>query len=163
MTGLLKRLIPLHEARVRRAQRKLHEDTLAHEQALQHQLETAAAVLALQNAQNLQRQRGMQAQSSSVLAQAGLAYAAVLGEKAKGGAARAVLAEESSRSALEKARVSREEYLRRARANQVIGQASDEQLRQLAIAKAHQEELRLEDEFSSAWTARRAALSEGAP
>lgn len=155
MTVLLKHLLPLHDARERRAQRQFHEDTLAHERALLAQISAASLVVRLQGARDRAREDVLSSATSADMAMAGFQHAELLSTQATSAIVQVEQAEQFTLTALQKVRASRQAYTHRVRVNQMVKKASNEQLRQLAIARAHAEEVRNEDEYACIWTSKR--------
>jgi ribosomal protein L20 len=154
MTALLKRLLPLHDVRQRRAQRQFHEDSLAHEQALSDQMQASKIVVGLQQSKDKELHQLLSSELQAAEAQAGVEYAAYLTVQTDLARERVQTAVQETAQALEVARASRKAYLRQVRVNHLMRQASKEQLRQLAISRFRAEELRQEDEFACAWQTR---------
>lgn len=157
MNGSLARLLPLHDARERRALRQSHEHSLAHERALAVQVGAARLVQRL--AQDHEKARDHALGGKAIVAADALAaieHAAVL-------AARLVRARESLATrteaadrALELARSARQAYANLVRVNHMVRDAARAQnLAQSQLQNAAQA-LRDDDDYTPVWWANQA-------
>jgi ribosomal protein L20 len=151
MTALLKRLLPLHDVRQRRAQRQFHEDSLAYEQSLSDQMQASKVVVGLEQSRDSELRQLLSTELQAAQAHAGIEYTAYLGVQVGLARERVQAAVQDTARALELARTSRKAYLRQVRVNHMLRQASKEQLRQLSISRSRADELRQEDEFACTW------------
>lgn len=165
MSNALSRLLPVHDARERRALRHSHELALVHQRALRDQLVAQRAVLRLKRAHAQAQALALGSDTISAhQALAAIEFAAAL--LLRTDRAQSVLDTRAmaAREALDQLRQARAAYAQQVRVSHMMSDAAAAQARAQAHGQAAAQELRDEDEFAPVWLARQRLLtSESAP
>jgi hypothetical protein len=153
MTATLKKLLPLHDLRERRALRQFQEDGVAHELAMADQIRVKSVVLNLREESKHAFESALAPDISAMQALAGFEYSSVLASQAAVAGQNLDALVETCNQALEKLRLSRLAYIHQVRVNQTLRQASQRQLHSQELLKSGSQEQRAEDEFVPVWLA----------